>query len=200
MTRRRARFGAVGLLLVLTVGANACTKPSDPGTASRDSENTPGTESDGTPVFPVPKDTGEAVRRAGLSQLPTEKLDVHYHPHVDVIINDHKVTVAANIGISADGFSPLHTHDTSGTIHIESAKADVFRVGQLFAEWGVKLDKNCVATYCTDDKNQLLGFVNGQMVGDPASIPFAMNQEVVIWYGPRGINPKVPTSNIEQQN
>jgi hypothetical protein len=57
----------------------------------------------------------------------------------------------------------------------------------------VKLDKNCVATYCTDDNNQLLGFLNGELVGDPASIPLTSHANVYLWFGKKGTNPKAPT-------
>jgi hypothetical protein len=194
---RRARGAAAALLLGLTIVASACTQPSNTGSPQRRPEDPPGTAGDGTPVFPVPKDTAEAVRRAQLGQGP-EVTVVHYHAHLDVIINGHPVTVPANIGISTDvrdRLSPLHTHDTTGIIHVESDKQDeVFRVGQLFTEWGVKLDKNCIDIYCNDDTNQLLGFVDGQMVGDASSIPFKSHQEIVVWYGPRGSNPTVPAT------
>jgi hypothetical protein len=51
-----------------------------------------------------------------------------------------------------------------------------------------------VATYCTDDQHQLLGMVDGQLVGDPASIAFADQDQIVVWFGPRGTNPSVPAS------
>ena len=70
----------------------------------------------------------------------------------------------------------------------------VFTLGQLFTQWGVRLDKSCVATYCTGDPHQPLGFVNGQLVGDPASISFQENDQIVVWFGPRGTNPPVPVT------
>lgn len=33
--------------------------------------------------------------------------------------------------------SPLHTHDTTGSLHTESATAVPNRLGQFFTEWGV---------------------------------------------------------------
>jgi len=185
--------------LILTVLV-ACTNAADPN-AQRNGENivTNGTAKDGTPVFPLPEDPAAAIRQANLPELPTEVTVYHIHAHVDLEINGHAVLIPADIGLTRKedggpitGFSPLHTHDTSGIAHIEAAKEDVFTVGQLFAEWGVKLDKSCVATYCTDADNQLLGFLNGELVGDPASIPLTSHANIYIWYGKKGVNPKAP--------
>ena len=82
-------------------------------------------------------------------------------------------------------------------MHIQTEAVEpplTYSVGQFFTEWGVKFDKNCLATFCNDDKNQLLAFRNGEIVPDPASIPFAAGDQVSIWYGPRGANPKVPAT------
>ena len=45
------------------------------------------------------------------------------------------------------------------------------------------------------DKNQLLGFLNGELVGDPASIPLNAHDQIVIWYGPKSAgNPTLPAT------
>ena len=113
-----------------------------------------------------------------------------------MFVNGKPVAVPANIGVDVEGKqrSPLHTLDASGIVQAETDKDQVLRVWQFFQQWGVSLDKTCLATFCSDDHNQLLGFANGQLVPDPASIPFEAQQEIVIWYGPKGTNPTVPVS------
>jgi hypothetical protein len=150
-------------------------------------------------VFPVPADAERAIRDANLTPMAKETLQNHIHAHVDVIIDARPVIVPADIGIVeregvVTGISPLHTHDDKGVVHIESERPETFRVEQLFAEWGVLLDKRCIAAFCTDDKNQLLAFANGELAPDPKAITFSDGLEIVIWYGPRGTNPVVPTS------
>ena len=56
-----------------------------------------------------------------------------------------KVTVPAGIGFEVSngkvtGLTVLHTHDTSGVIHIESAANKPYTLGQVFTEWGVALN------------------------------------------------------------
>ena len=116
------------------------------------------------------------ARAAGLVPETAERLQYHVHSHLDVYVDGQSVVVPAGLGIEitdpavhtfdVDGekqygginppcakpcISPLHTHDVSGTLHTESATRKNNTLGQLFTEWGVKLDPNCVATYCAPD-------------------------------------------------
>src|SRR5262245_29031219 len=58
--------------------------------------------------------------------LPQEGQVVHIHPHLTIMVNGQQQTIPALIGINVDGrgnptsFLPLHTHDATGTIHVES--------------------------------------------------------------------------------
>lgn len=40
------------------------------------------------------------------------------------------------------GKAPLHTHDDSGTIHVESSTNRNYRLGEFFKVWGLDLDSN----------------------------------------------------------
>jgi hypothetical protein len=74
----------------------------------------------------------------------------------------------------------VHTHDTTGIIHVESPKLRTFRLGQLFAEWGVKLTSSCVGRYC----GSVRWWVNGKARrGDPAQLALASHQEIVVATG-----------------
>ncbi|MFZ3571104.1 hypothetical protein ACOKM5_29675 [Streptomyces sp. BH097] len=120
---------------------------------------------------PAPRDVEARVRAAGLEMLDSEKLTMHIHPHLTVYAGGRQVTVPADIGIDRSGeqprFSPLHTHDTSGTVHVESAQWKDFTLGQFLTEWGVR--PTCRAE------------VDGNPVaGDPARIIFRDRQEITL--------------------
>jgi hypothetical protein len=74
---------------------------------------------------------------------------VHYHLHLDIFVNGRSEPVAASIA-REDGttFSPVHTHASSGMIHIEASHTQRFTLGMLFTEWGVRLTADCVGGYC----------------------------------------------------
>lgn len=152
---------------------------------------------DGPVVFKVPADTAGAIAAAGLPELPSEGDIVHYHAHVDVRINGQDVEVAPQIGIGRTTISPVHTHDTTGVVHIESFQDDVFTLGQFFTEWGVDLNHDCLATFCTDADHELRVAVNGTEIDptdDPADIVFDTHAEIAVWYGPSGETVKFPAS------
>lgn len=202
---RRDRRGHTGVALgLLVVATLSCSRNPDAG-PSTDESTPPGTTASGAPSFELPKDPGKSMRAANLHEIAVEDAKVLYRAHLDVIVNDKPVTIPAGLGINKTATSPVTTTDASGIVQINGDKTVeeppekkdkpmTFRVGQLFAEWDVPLDKSCLATYCNDEGHQLLGFVNGQLVADPASIPFQADDQIVVWYGPKGSNPKVPAS------
>ena len=118
----------------------------------------------------------------GLNQLGAEGTVLHIHQHLDLYVQGKKVTLPALIGIYDNSYiTELHVHDNSGVIHVESPVQQTFTLGQLFAEWGVKLTANCVGTFCGHVK----WWVNGKrQTGDPASLILRAHQEIVIAAGP----------------
>jgi hypothetical protein len=64
---------------------------------------------------------------------------LHIHQHLDVFDNGRRVTVPAGIGIGDTFISPLHTHDTSGVMHVESPTIRPFTLAEFFGVWGVPL-------------------------------------------------------------
>lgn len=118
----------------------------------------------------------------GLSQLGAEGTVLHIHQHLDLYVQGKKVTLPALIGIYDNSYiTELHVHDNSGVIHVESPVQQTFTLGQLFAEWGVKLTANCVGKYCGHVK----WWVNGkQQTGDPETLVLKAHQEIAIAAGP----------------
>lgn len=66
---------------------------------------------------------------------------LHFHAHLGVFVNGKTVAVPAGIGIDGRGgaISPLHIHNASGVIHIESPTQSAFTLAQFFSEWNVTL-------------------------------------------------------------
>ena len=139
------------------------------------------------------------LRALGFQPLTEEGQVVHIHQHLDLFVDGKQVTVPANMGIDADGgfISDLHTHDTSGIMHVESPTQRDFTLGQFFAVWGLPLSARCIGSRCEeegtgacvgaacdDDSEQLRVFVNGNEVeGDPTRVKLAEHQEIAIAFG-----------------
>jgi hypothetical protein len=75
--------------------------------------------------------------------------DYHVHAHLSVILNNEPLAVPRYIGASDVGtthcFYPIHTHDRSGKIHVESTAAGTFTLGQLFEIWKQPLTNTNIA-------------------------------------------------------
>ena len=129
----------------------------------------------------------------GLPALAREGVLVHTHEHLDLYLNGKHVAVPANVGIGSDPryYSPLHTHDRTGILHVESPTNTTYTLGQFFGVWGVRLSSACIGDFCADGDKALLAFVDGRRVpGDPAKIPLRRHDEIVLAYGTRAQLPK----------
>ena len=157
----------------------------------------PGAQRSGPPWNSGAAKLQQRLKAIGLSPLPVEGNVVHIHQHLDIYVNGRHVTVPALIGIDPGHFfSPLHTHDTSGILHVESPTESAFSLGQFFAVWGVPLSARRIGTLATAGRAQLRSWVNGRPLGaDPTRIVLAPHQEIVIAYGTAAQMPKkVPSS------
>jgi hypothetical protein len=122
------------------------------------------------------------AKMAELSPLPQLGAVLHHHANLLIYVDGQQFPVAAGIGYNPDAnvFSPLHTHDTSGVVHIESADPTFQPVlGQFFDVWGVYLTKDCLGDKCAAGHSTLRAYVNGkEWTGDPTQIP--LNDQLVI--------------------
>jgi hypothetical protein len=196
-------MGVVVVLLSI-VGA-ACSSSGKPSTSK---STDPGGKPAETVVWPAPADPMARARAAGLVPETHETLVHHVHAHLDVFVDGRPVKVPAGIGIDihdpavhvfdiggAKGYggistpcktaciSPLHTHDVTGIIHTESPTQVDNTLGELFTEWGVKLDANCVDRYCRPD-TKIAVYVDGKpSTGNPRTIELTDREEIAIVIG-----------------
>ncbi|MFL6435032.1 MAG: hypothetical protein ACJ71O_15020 [Nitrososphaeraceae archaeon] len=81
--------------------------------------------------------------------MPGAKMVLHIHPHLNVTADSTPMIIPQNVGIDVSlwkdhsidkygmqGMAPLHTHDTSGTIHVESNTNRAYTLGQFLDIWG----------------------------------------------------------------
>ena len=94
-----------------------------------------------------------------------------------------KSSTAASSSARKRGISPLHTHDTSGILHTESATVTPNRLGQFFIEWGVRLDRSCVGGFCCP-RAPIAFFVNAAVTRKiRRAIALADHREIAIVIG-----------------
>ena len=120
----------------------------------------------------------------GLQQLGSEGEVVHIHQHLDIFVNGKHVTVPQGVGIYDGQFlTQLHTHDTSGIMHVESPTKRDFSLGEFFGVWGVRLTNDCIGGYCKPKTPWKL-WVNGiKYNGDPSKLVLKKHQELAFIIG-----------------
>lgn len=198
--QRRLITMTTGFVLALIVGGVAWGIVNERGKPEPE-EPLPNVVADGRetePPWTLPADPVPLAENAGLRVAPMEGTAAHYHAHLDVIVNGEPVTVPANMGIhpSGNGMSELHTHDDRGVLHVEAPTKGVrYTLGQVFAEWDVRLDEQGIGGLEVDATNTLRAYEDGELVeGNPAQIELLPQQQIALVYGPANADIDVPDS------
>jgi hypothetical protein len=184
--RRRNRTLAmvVGAILVVAVVAVVALSAEDSGGPTADATAPGALPGLLTTDPPWPANTDQLADRLAVLDLPPEGTAEHLHVPLYVYVDGEQVTVPANLGLSQAGVSPLHTHDELGTVHVESAVAVDFTLGQFFDVWGVRLTADCVGGDCADAERALRVYSGGEEVtGNPRDVVLEDSSAVVVTMG-----------------
>ena len=191
--RRRNRtllFAGAAFVVAVVVGVLAISgSPSSPATSA---DGLPGLQTGPPPWPPEYAFLQQRLQALGLPAGPSMAANVHHHDLLQIFIHGQAVTVPANIGIdqTAGYLTSLHTHDTSGIMHVESPEARDFTLGEFFDVWGVRLTSDCIGGDCNTGDDQLRAYVNGTAyTEDPRTIPLGQHDDIVLTYGTEAEQP-----------
>lgn len=97
---------------------------------------------------------------------------------------DLNLTIPANIGVpggiwtnhtldflSPNGYAPISTRDTSGTLYIQTKYVALFRFSDFFNIWGQPFNKDCVWTYCATPAELVVYDSNYNGIYDSGDLP-----------------------------
>lgn len=129
------------------------------------------------------------LKVAQLDALNSEGTVMHIHQHLDLIVNNQTVAIPSEIGVGTNFISPIHTHDATGILHVESPVQKDFTLNQFFQEWGIDFSNNCIGKNCADNSRKLVVAVNGNPVSDVSHMVLSPHEEIEIWYGDKNTNP-----------
>lgn len=119
-----------------------------------------------------------------------ERLEYHVHAKLTLVIEGQEQPVDGGIGLPGSCVYWLHTHGPDGIIHVEAPEQRDFTLGQLFAVWGEYLSETQLLDNLADGGKEVQAFVNGERFeGDPADIPLADQESIVLQYGPPFVDP-----------
>ncbi len=109
-------------------------------------------------------------------------LSMHIHPVLEVYLEGQKVPIPANIGIDPSCMKALHTHDDTGTIHIEYPQQHDFVLGDFFENWGMAFSKDKLIDKTADDTHTITMTVDGQPSDEYENLVMKDAQKIVIRY------------------
>jgi hypothetical protein len=192
---RRQRITRVwGPLVAVIVVAAVAVAVSSSGSSHKATPVTSSGAEAGLLTTPAPwtPQYAQLQSRVQAFKLPTQS-DVGYHVHVAlrIYIEGKQLPLASQIGIDASEsfLAPLHTHDSSGVVHIESSERYPFTLGQFFTIWGVKFTGTQLGGYVPGNGKVLSVYVNGNPVANPVGYVMNAHDDIVVGYGKPGSFP-----------
>ena len=67
----------------------------------------------------------------------------HFHPLLTIVVDGRAESIPASTGVIPSCMAEVHTHDASGTIHVESASGDKkFYLKDFFTIYGRSIDRD----------------------------------------------------------
>ena len=130
----------------------------------------------------------------GVECDPTEGTVLHVHAHLDLIVDSKSATIPAGIGIKPNEcLYWLHTHNTSGVIHIESPQQTTFTLGQFIQVWDNTPGISPKFEEISHGDKNIRVFVNGVEVKDNyENIKLFAHDEIALVSG--NISQPIPSS------
>jgi hypothetical protein len=117
----------------------------------------------------------------------------HFHVHMAIYADGEQVPVPAGLGVgrpwaedppgfitTGGCFAWIHTHDTSGVVHVFTQIGKAYTLGQVFSVWGQPLTAQGALGF----SGQVAVLVNGAAAGgDPRSVPLKNLENIVLELG-----------------
>ena len=191
--RKFYRWGVAGVIVVamaLAGTAVALNQKSSPKPGGQTPQALQGMQHTGAPWTNGNLGLKQRLQAIGLPVLSQEALAFHIHMLLQVYVDGNPVPVPQDIGINAVGgtsqqfITVLHTHDTTGIIHVESPTQTNYTLGEFFNVWGVPFSSTELGAYSNAGGKQVRVFLNGKaFTGDPRGLVLKQHEDIVVTYG-----------------
>jgi hypothetical protein len=122
---------------------------------------------------PLLNEAASQTPEFNLEEIHSVPLARHDHVSMSILVNGRPAVIPEGVGMNSQlwhdhsldqygpsAISPMHTHDTSGTIHIESTTPREYTVGEFLKVMG--MDSSTV-TRMTVNGNEVPDFLNHEM-------------------------------------
>jgi len=124
-------------------------------------------------------------------------ISMHIHQELKITVEGTPIAIPANLGIQPLCMSPIHTHDDTGTVHVEYPTQQDFTLGQFFSIWGQALSSTQLMDRKVDDEHQLVMIVDGNPSTEYEKLVLKDKQKIELRYERKGppVEPATTESN-----
>lgn len=115
-------------------------------------------------------------------------LSQHFHPYLRIYVDGQQVPIEENAGIGTavcEGMHVVHTHDSSGKLHVETHEPAEVELGVFFQIWDVYFSEDGVMDKRVNDTHELVMTVDGIVVDTYGEHILSDAQQIVIEYRER---------------
>jgi hypothetical protein len=139
-----------------------------------------------------------AERKTELHLPPVGNEKFHIHAALHIYVNGLLKPVPALVGLepAKNIETSLHTHDSSGVIHMETIHKFNFTLGDFFKVWGVELGPEQVGGLKGLGGDRLHFYVNGHKLTNPAAYVMHNGDNFSIGYGAESSFPHSPGTQL----
>ena len=92
--------------------------------------------------------------------LPNVQLALHWHPELKILVDGEAEEIPADLGLEGSCRRPIHTHDTTGIIHVEAQVARDYLLGEFFGLWDKTIEREGYDVVMTVDEKPSLELGN----------------------------------------
>lgn len=105
---------------------------------------------------------------------------MHIHPTLKIFIDGAERKIPANIGVGPACMRPVHTHDESGTLHLEFLVQQDVPLAWFFRVWDQPFSRTQILDRTIGEGDTLRVTVNGQETAELENLVLRDRDEVVI--------------------
>ncbi len=123
---------------------------------------------------------GEPITDVTTACVQHRGVGMHIHPNLAIRVDGVDRAIPADIGVTAACMRPIHTHDDSGTLHLEFPVPQDATLGQFFRVWGQPFSATQVWDRAVGDGDALTVTVNGQETTEREGLVLRDRDQVLI--------------------
>jgi hypothetical protein len=120
-----------------------------------------------------------------------EQLSYHIHVHLTIWLNGSQVTVPSQTGIAPDTscYYWLHTHDTTGVVHIEAPTPALLNLQQFLDIWGKEFSTLGYQDQLASSTGWTIWIDGKQITGGFNKVAFQPHMVITIAYNSPNVKP-----------